>query len=127
MKKVILFFLLLSSTLFSQVKVVSWNLENFGQSKSAKSMSFIPNTLKANDIEAIQEAVAGYGGAKVAAKFADELNRKGAQWDYNISDPTSSSAYKTERYSFLWKTAKVTKIGKDWLEQKYHLEIDREV
>jgi endonuclease/exonuclease/phosphatase family metal-dependent hydrolase len=43
-----------------------------------------------------------------------------------ISNPTSSSAYKVERYAFLWKTAKVKKIGKAWLEQKYNLEIDRE-
>ena len=102
MKKVVLLFLLLSTTLFPQVKVVSWNLENFGQSKSAESMSFIANTLKAYDIVAIQEVVAGSGGAQAVAKLADELNRKGAQWDYTISDPTSSSDYKTERYAFIW-------------------------
>ncbi|KAB1153715.1 endonuclease/exonuclease/phosphatase family protein [Flavobacterium luteum] len=122
----LLFFLLLSSTLFSQVKVVSWNLENFGNSKSEETISFIANTLKEYDIVGIQEVVAGYGGAQAVAKLADELNRKGAKWDYTISDPTSSSAYKTERYAFLWKTAKIKKIGKAWLEKKYHLEIDRE-
>ena len=126
MKKVVLLFLLLSTSLFPQVKAVSWNLENFGQSKSAESMSFIANTLKAYDIVAIQEVVAGSGGAQAVALLADALNRKGAQWDYTISDPTSSSAYKTERYAFLWKTAKVKKIGRAWLEQKYHQEIDRE-
>ena len=126
MKKVILLFLLLSTTLFAQVKVVSWNLENFGQSKSAETIGFIANTLKVYDIVAIQEVVAGYGGAQAVALLADELNRKGAQWDYTISDPTSSSAYKTERYAFLWKTANVKKIGRAWLEEKYHLEIDRE-
>jgi hypothetical protein len=36
--------------------------------------------------------------------------------DYVISDPTSSSAYKTERYAFIWKTIK--KIGRAWLEKK---------
>jgi len=70
--------------------------------------------------------VTGYGGAQAVARLADELNRKGAKWDYTISDPTISSAYKTERYAFLWKTSKVKKIGKAWLEKKYHLEIDRE-
>lgn len=75
---------------------------------------------------ALQEVVAGHGGAQAVAKLADELNRKGAKWDYIVSDPTSSSAYKTERYAFLWKTSKVKKIGKAWLEKKYHLEIDRE-
>jgi endonuclease/exonuclease/phosphatase family metal-dependent hydrolase len=84
------------------------------------------NTIKDFDIIAIQEVVAGYGGAQAVARLADELNRKGSSWDYVISDPTSSSAYKTERYAFLWKKSKVKKIGRPWLEKKYHLTIDRE-
>ena len=126
MKKVFLFFLLLTSSLFSQTKLLSWNLENFGKSKSDQELSFIANTSKSYDIIAIQEVVAGYGGAQAVARLADELNRKGSKWDYVISDPTSSSAYKTERYAFIWKTSIVKKIGKPWLEKKYHLEIDRE-
>lgn len=126
MRKYILFFLLFTTQIFSQVKLLSWNLENFGKSKSDSTITFIANTLKNYDVVAIQEVVAGYGGAQAVAQLADELNRKGAKWDYVISDPTSSSAYKTERYAFLWKTANVKKIGKAWLEKKYHLEIDRE-
>lgn len=121
-----LLLLLFTSSLFSQPKLLSWNLENFGSSKSNTEITFIANTLRDYDIVAIQEVVAGDGGAQAVAKLADELNRKGAKWDYTISDPTSSSAYKTERYAFLWKTARVKKIGKAWLEKKYHLEIDRE-
>ena len=68
--------------------------------------------LKDFDVAAIQEVVAGHGGAQAVAQLADELNRTGSQWDYVISSPTSSSAYKTERYAFLWKTAVVKKIGK---------------
>ena len=124
MKKLILF-LLISSNAFSQLKLLSWNLENFGKSKSGQEISFIANTVKDYDIIAIQEVVAGYGGAQTVAKLADELNRKGSKWDYVVSNPTSSSAYKTERYAFLWKTASVKLIGKPWLEKKYHLEIDR--
>lgn len=126
MKKIFLFLLLLTTTLFSQVKLLSWNIENIGQSKSNVEISFISNTIKDFDIIAIQEVVAGDGGAQTVARLADELNRKGAKWDYTISDPTSSSAYKTERYAFIWKTARVKKIGRAWLEIKYHLEIDRE-
>ena len=111
---------------FSQTKLLSWNIENIGKSKSNQEITFIANTIKDFDIIAIQEVVAGDGGAQAVAKLADELNRKGAKWDYTISDPTSSSAYKTERYAFIWKTARVKKIGKAWLELKYHLEIDRE-
>ena len=111
---------------FSQTKLLSWNIQNFGKSKSEETISFIANTLRNYDIIAIQEVVAGHGGAQAVARLADELNRKGAKWDYTISNPTSSSAYKTERYAFIWKTSKVRKIGKAWLEKKYNLEIDRE-
>ena len=120
-----LFFLIATFT-FSQTKLLSWNIENFGKSKSEETINYIANTLREYDIIALQEVVAGYGGAQAVAKLADELNRKGAKWDYVISDPTSSSAYKTERYAFVWKTSKVKKIGRAWLEKKYHLEIDRE-
>lgn len=124
--KLLFLFLLLTINLHAQVKLISWNLEDFGNSKSNSEITFIANTVKEYDIIAIQEVVAGDGGAKAVAKLAEELNRKGAKWDYTISDPTSSSAYKTERYAFIWKTARVKKIGKAWLEVKFHLEIDRE-
>jgi hypothetical protein len=74
------------------------------------------------DIIAVQ-VVAGYGGEAVA-RLSDELNRTGSKWDYIISDPTSSSPYKTERYAFIWKTNKLKQIGKAWLEKKYHSEIE---
>jgi endonuclease/exonuclease/phosphatase family metal-dependent hydrolase len=122
----ILFLFLFTSSLFSQTKLLSWNIENIGKSKSNGEITFIANIIKDYDLIAIQEVVAGYGGAQAVAKLADELNRKGAKWDYVISDPTSSSAYKTERYAFLWKTSTIKKIGRAWLEKKYHLEIDRE-
>jgi endonuclease/exonuclease/phosphatase family metal-dependent hydrolase len=112
--------------LFSQVKLFSWNVENLGSSKSPSDLLYIVNILKDYDVVALQEVVAGPGGVQTVAKLADELNRKGSKWDYVVSYPTSSSAYKTERYAFLWKTGKVKKIGEAWLEKKYHLEIDRE-
>lgn len=128
MRHTILFLLalLLSIATQAQVKLLSWNLENFGKSKTDTTITYIANTIKDYDIIAIQEVVAGNGGAQAVAKLADELNRKGSKWDYTISDPTTSSAYKTERYAFLWKTAKIKKIGKAWLEQTYNLQIDRE-
>ena len=121
-----LFFLLLFFFFYSQTKLLSWNLENFGKSKSNQEIAFIANTIKDFDIVTIQEVVAGNGGAQAVARLADELNRKGSKWDYRISDPTSSSAYKTERYAFLWKTRAVKLKGKPWLERNYPLEIDRE-
>jgi len=123
--KVLLFFCLTNIST-AQVKILTWNVENLGNSKSDSIITYIANTVKAYDIVALQEVVAGDGGAQAVAKLADQLNRKGAKWDYAISDPTSSSAYKTERYAFLWKTAKVRLVNKPWLEKKYSLLIDRE-
>lgn len=119
-------FLCWNSALIAQVKVSSWNLQNFGKTKTAAEIEFVANTLKDVDIIALQEIVAGYGGAQAVAKLAGELNRKGAKWDYVISEPTNSSPYATERYAYIWKTAKVERSGRPWLEQKYEGVIDRE-
>ncbi|MFV8334402.1 endonuclease/exonuclease/phosphatase family protein [Flavobacterium sp. GSP14] len=124
--KFLLPFLLFYSIGFSQIKLLSWNIENLGQSKSNQEIILIANIVRDYDIIVIQEVVAGYGGAQAVARLADELNRKGSKWNYTVSDPTSSSAYKTERYAFIWKTSKLKKIGNAWLEKKYHFEIDRE-
>jgi deoxyribonuclease-1-like protein len=124
-KKIFILFFF-SSSLFSQPKLLSWNVANMGKSKSNSEISTIATIVKDYDIVAIQEVVAGDGGAQAVARLADELNRKGSKWDYTTSNPTSSSAHKTERYAFLWKTSVVKKIGPAWLENKYNIEIDRE-
>ncbi|HRV52610.1 MAG: endonuclease/exonuclease/phosphatase family protein [Bacteroidetes bacterium] len=107
------------------ITVCTWNLKDFGKSKTDDEISYIAGTLKDFDIVAIQEVVAGDGGAQTVAQLQDVLNRKGAKWDYTISNPTSGS-YKTERYAYLWKTKKITKVGNAWLEKNYAVEIERE-
>jgi endonuclease/exonuclease/phosphatase family metal-dependent hydrolase len=127
MKKiVILIFLILHSFSFSQVKMISWNIENFGKSKSNQEIAYIANLLNKYDIVALQEVVAGDGGAQAVARLGDHLNRKGSKWEYTISDPTTSTPTKRERYAFIWKTSQVRKIGKAWLEKKYASAIERE-
>jgi endonuclease/exonuclease/phosphatase family metal-dependent hydrolase len=112
---------------FSQVTICTWNIEDIGKTKSKEEIGFIARTIKGYDIVAIQEVVAkDPGGAQAIARLADALNRSGSKWDYTISNITSSSSYKAERYAFLWKTANVKKIGEAWLEPKYSFEIDRE-
>jgi deoxyribonuclease-1-like protein len=120
------FFLLFFNIFFAQIKICSWNIENFGKSKSNETIDFIANSIQEFDVVAIQEVVAGKGGAQAVARLAEIINRKGAKWDYTISEPTTSTAYKTERYGFLWKTSKLKLKNSPWLEQKYNLEIDRE-
>ncbi|MFB9077019.1 endonuclease/exonuclease/phosphatase family protein [Flavobacterium procerum] len=118
-------FLLIYFISFSQTKVVSWNIENLGKSKSPAVLNFIAETVFSYDIVVIQEVVAGPGGAQSVAKLASILNNKGSKWDYIISDPTTSSSYKRERYAYIWKTNKA-KLKEKWLEKKLNLEIDRE-
>ncbi|MFD0976545.1 endonuclease/exonuclease/phosphatase family protein [Salinimicrobium gaetbulicola] len=118
--------ILISSSAIAQVKICSWNIQHFGKSKSAQEMEFIANTLKDFDVIAIQEVVAGNGGPQAVARLADQLNRKGQKWDYAISEPTQGTPYSSERYAFIWKTAKVQRLGKPWLDKNYELEIDRE-
>ena len=111
---------------FAQVKFSSWNIQHMGKSKSEESIAYIAQTLRDFDVVAIQEVVAGPGGAQSVARLADELNRLGAKWNYRISDPTKSSPYSSERYAYLWKTSKVKLIGKPWLDLNFVDEIERE-
>jgi len=128
-KKLLLiyFLFIVSISVYGQsISVCSWNLKDFGNSKNDKEMEFIANTLRDFDVIAIQEVVAGNGGAQAVARLHDILDRKGTSWDYSISDPTSGSAYTTERYAYIWKASKLKKIGDAWLDKKFNQEIDRE-
>ena len=127
MKQILtLFFILWQLLLNSQVKFCSWNIANFGQSKSDSEIVFIANTLRDFDVVAIVEVVAGNGGAQAVAKLSDELNRMGSKWDYVVSNPTTGTPGRVERYAFLWKPSRVKKVGDAWLEQKYQVEMERE-
>jgi len=108
------------------LSIVSWNLKNLGKSKDAGEITHIANTVRNFDVIAIQEVVAGPEGPKAVARLHDELNRKGAKWDYRISNPTSGGGNKSERYAFVWKTSRLKLVGDAWLEDKYHQEIVRE-
>ena len=121
---VLLFFF--TGFLQAQIKVCSWNVQHLGKSKSDSEIEFIANTLKEFDIVALQEVVAGNGGAQAVARLADVLNRKGVKWDYVISEPTESTPYATERYAYLWKTSRVKGIREAWLDKKFESKIDRE-
>lgn len=109
-----------------QTKLLSWNLENLGKSKSDTTIEFIAAMMNDYDVIAIQEVVAGHGGPQAVARIAAALNRKGNKWDYTISEPTVPRTTKTERYAFIWKTSKLKKIGDAWLEKKYQVLIERE-
>lgn len=126
-KYVFLILSFISVSCFGQnISICSWNLRDFGKSKSNFEIQFVAKTIVIFDVVAVQEVVAGPGGPQAIARLADELNRMGSKWDYVISKPTSGSTGSSERYAFLWKTSKVKKIGDSWLSSHYALEIDRE-
>jgi endonuclease/exonuclease/phosphatase family metal-dependent hydrolase len=125
-KPLLIVFLFLFQLTEAQVQLVTWNIENFGASKTVAQIEFVAEYLRSYDVIALQEVVAGIGGAQQVAALADELNRKGSKWDYIVSNPTVSSAYKTERYAYLWKPSRVELVGKPWLVLKYAQQMDRE-
>src|SRR5690554_4013056 len=101
-----------------RVTLASWNIRHLGRTKTDEDIYHIANILRDFDIVAIQEVVAkDPAGAQAVAKIADELNRMGNKWDYRISHPTKSpSVYISERYAYLWKTAKVSLIHRAYLD-----------
>ncbi|MCB4808578.1 endonuclease/exonuclease/phosphatase family protein [Tamlana sp. 62-3] len=112
----------------SIIKLISWNIQDFGQTKDNSEIAIMANLLKDYDIIAIQEVVAKHpAGAQKVAQLADELNRKGAKWDYSISNPTKSpSVYMSERYAFIFKTSKVQLLGKPFLDAEVAAQMVRE-
>jgi len=116
------------NNLNAQLNIVSWNIKDFGKSRDDLEIEMIANIVRDADIIAIQEVVAkDPGGAKAVARLADELNRKGANWSYAISDPTKSpSSHKCERYAFLWKEHKAILKSKARLISNLEQYVDRE-
>lgn len=123
----IFLFVLTPLLLFSQVRIMTWNLKNMGSSKTEEHISYIAKIMKQADIVAIQEIVTNPSGAQTLADLHEELNRKsGAKWDYALSDPTVSSPYRSERYAYLWKTKQIKLKKKAFLDPTYQEEIERE-
>ena len=115
------------SMLGQQLSICSWNIQDMGRTKDEKEIEQMTILLRDMDIVAIQEVVAvDPAGVKAIGRLADVLNRKGARWDYKVSDPTNSSSGKKERYAFLWKTKKVQLVGRPWLDKTFDDIIIRE-
>ncbi|PEN13057.1 endonuclease [Longibacter salinarum] len=106
------------------LRLATWNLYNFGRSKNDREMAFIAETLRDYDIVAIQEVSTGPAGAQAVGRLVDELDRRGFDWDYRLSDPTSGDG--SERYAYVWKTSRAQIKGRAWLEPTLSRSIDRE-
>src|SRR5690625_4813052 len=110
------------------LKIVSWNIQHLGRTKSDSVIYEIASLLRDFDLVAVQEVVAkDPAGAQAVARLADALNRMGFQWDYQVSDPTKSpSVYMSERYAFLWKPSRVQMIHRARLDTEFENEFYRE-
>lgn len=107
-----------------KIKIMTWNLYNFGKSKNEEEIEYIAEKVRNFDVLAIQEVSTSPPGAQAVARLAEALNRKGAKWNYQISPATEGKG--TERYAFLWKTNKLKLVGKLWLVSTLKDIIDRE-
>ena len=106
------------------IRLLTWNVLNFGKSKTDEEVAFIADVLRDFDVVALQEINTGPDGAQTVARLDAELDRRGAQWDYVVSDPTSGRG--TERYAYLWKPSRARLAGRPWLEASLADNIDRE-
>jgi endonuclease/exonuclease/phosphatase family metal-dependent hydrolase len=106
------------------VRVVTWNLANFGRTKDDQEIAVAAEVLRDFDLVAVQEVVTSPPGAQAIGKLDDALDRTGFAWDYRISPRTSGDG--PERYAFLWKPSRVRLLGRAWLEASLAGPIDRE-
>lgn len=120
-----LFFLLvitgLTTVLDAQnFTLLTWNIQDLGQSKDDAEIRSIAEIINEFDIIAVQEVVAkDPRGVQAVARIADELNRMGDRWDYRVSDPTSSpSVHISERYAFFWRSSKIQLLGRPYLDHE---------
>lgn len=106
------------------VRVVSWNLYNWGRTKDDQEIAVAAEVLRDFDLVAVQEIVTSPPGAQAIGKLDMALDRTGFAWDYRISPRTTGDG--TERYAFLWKPSRVRLVGQAWLESSLADPIDRE-
>lgn len=118
-------FLAVNAFSFSQISVVSWNIQYMGSSKDSIEIAYIAKTIKNYDVIAIQEIVTSSYGEDAILRLVNSLdNVDGCCWSYVISDKTNGDG--TEKYAFVYNKEKVEVIGNPFLESSLDLEIDRE-
>jgi len=123
MSRFLFLLLIFSDSVFATTKVLSWNIQNFGLSKSDANFQFIASVMKPYDIIVIQEVNASYSGSQAVAKLVNCLKKLGSDWDFAVSNPTIGKGI--ERYAYIWKKS-VKLLGKPYLYTPFQYTIDRE-
>lgn len=106
--------------------LTSWNLKDFGSSKSDEVIDFMAKVLRKSNIVVAQEVTTKDGGAQAVARLQDALNRKGKKWDSIISDLTEPNSPGVERYAMFYDSSIVTNRKKAHLVADLQEAIDRE-
>lgn len=114
MRYILFLLCFITSQLSAQVdttflNICSWNIQNFGKSKSPSEIEYICQKIKNFDLIAVQEVSTSDWGAKAIALLDDYLDRTGCDWDYIISNPTTGDG--SERYAFLFKKHRVNLVS----------------
>ena len=98
------------------LRMLSWNIKNFGYHKTQLQIEQIASIITDYDIVAIQQIDAReQSGEKAMSQLITQLNKKGFDWSYTISPTTKAKKSSKERYAFLWKTNRVNVLGKGTL------------
>jgi deoxyribonuclease-1-like protein len=107
-----------------ELLILSWNLYNFGKTKTPEQLKLVAQIVRNYDIVTVQEVSTSEAGARAVAQLADELDRTGANWDYVVSDATSGEG--SERYAYLWNSSRVALKNKAFLCAPLAATINRE-
>lgn len=94
--------------------VISWNVSNFGGDEPPKRIEMVSNVLRHAEMAFILEVSASFQGPKAVAVLHDALMRKGAKWQYSVSNPSTpepAGKHTSERIAFLWKDSPSLKLG----------------
>lgn len=124
-KYLILLFVFISTFSFGQnVKLVSWNIQNFGISKDSTEINYIKNIIYKYDIIAIQEVSSSINGIDALDRLLEQLNEKNDNWRYVVSSKTTGNG--TERYAYFFKQSKFKLLTEPSLAEFIEDTIDRE-
>lgn len=124
MKKLLFILLLCASMSRAQdsLKVMSWNIQNFGKSKNFTEVSYMAHVMERCNIIAIQEVSTGKEGVATVDTLLQVLNSHSAKWKSVVSEPTKGPG--SERYAFIYdSTIKIVAVG---LADKFDTLFDRE-
>lgn len=87
----------------------SWNIRNFGKTKTSAHLAIIAKTIAPMDVVGIQEIVVGADGDTQMARLHRQLEAITKEpWSFAISLPnTANNPQEKERFAYLWKVRKV--------------------